>query len=563
MSGRLQPLNLTDFTGGLNLRRSDFQLDDSESPIMLNMEVDPRGGFYTRAGWERWNDDEAVADPVADWRPRSASLHPYSSGEYAVFVSNDDKVWAAQPGDPWVDLGCVATADPHLADVETWGDTTYIACGRANPVRRVIGAPDAGNLGTNMTAAAAANWNDDYTIPVGGVMPRAEHIEAHGGYVFVANTSEDGTSFRSRLRWSHPGTPEDWAELDFIDIEQGGSQITGLMSFQDHLLIFKLDSMWALFGYDADSWQLIKVSASVGVTDPTSITRSENAVYFYSSSGRNGIYSYQGGTPVDIGGKLREALDTFNPTDDVWLGWIGHRLWVSTPYDPRPSDGSHGSVLIYDPELYEGGMWIRHKPALGTIACIVQHSDIGAEYPMVVPCGCSGISSTLLVDTHPDIAGDIMVTGEPAIGFDCRYRTGWKHAGWPELQKSWLRPRIVARVPQTPVVIRMGTYWNYDPNNERRNHGIPLTASDGLFWRDDGAADPGGWDWGDGSVWAAATQEGDTIVRSRPTSPTVIGSALGWARAVQLEFAPEDHTLGLAWGIDAVILKYNARRFTT
>jgi hypothetical protein len=32
---------------------------------------------------------------------------------------------------------------------------------------------------------------------------------------------------------------------------------------------------------------------------------------------------------------------------------------------------------------------------------------------------------------------------------------------------------------------------------------------------------------------------------------------------VQLEFKPEDYTLGLPWSVDAVILKFNTRRFTT
>ena len=61
---RLQPLNLTDFTGGINSARSDFQLADNESPAILNMEVDPRVGFYTRPGWQRWNPTDIVADPV-------------------------------------------------------------------------------------------------------------------------------------------------------------------------------------------------------------------------------------------------------------------------------------------------------------------------------------------------------------------------------------------------------------------------------------------------------------------------------------------------------------------
>ena len=33
-----------DFTGGLNLRADQFNLGVSESPTLLNVDVDPRGG---------------------------------------------------------------------------------------------------------------------------------------------------------------------------------------------------------------------------------------------------------------------------------------------------------------------------------------------------------------------------------------------------------------------------------------------------------------------------------------------------------------------------------------
>jgi hypothetical protein len=41
MVNRLEPLNLMDFTGGINLRRNQFQLADNESPDLLNVDIDP------------------------------------------------------------------------------------------------------------------------------------------------------------------------------------------------------------------------------------------------------------------------------------------------------------------------------------------------------------------------------------------------------------------------------------------------------------------------------------------------------------------------------------------
>ena len=38
----------SDFTGGLNLRADQFNLEYNESPALLNVEVDPRGGVRRR-----------------------------------------------------------------------------------------------------------------------------------------------------------------------------------------------------------------------------------------------------------------------------------------------------------------------------------------------------------------------------------------------------------------------------------------------------------------------------------------------------------------------------------
>ena len=46
---------LQDFSGGLNLRSDQFNLAPSESPAMLNVDVDPRGGVKMRLGVNKRN----------------------------------------------------------------------------------------------------------------------------------------------------------------------------------------------------------------------------------------------------------------------------------------------------------------------------------------------------------------------------------------------------------------------------------------------------------------------------------------------------------------------------
>src|SRR5215471_10830839 len=279
MPNRLQPLNLMDFTGGLNLRHNQFQLADNESPDLLNVDIDPRGGFFTRKGWQRWNADDVVDPAVEAWRPRNAFVHIHADGSQYVNVVNNSKIYWADSSAVFARLGTVvAGATPHGADFTPWGDQVYIACGMNNPSVMVQGS----GVVTPMTPET---WSE-IDAPTRSTMPQAEFCAAHAGYLFTASIKEAGANHFARVRWSHPLVPDAWRSDDFLDIDSGGGRITGIMSFRDHLLIFKTNSMWALYGYDDESWQLIKVSLSVGCPAITAATRSETAVYFFSASDR-------------------------------------------------------------------------------------------------------------------------------------------------------------------------------------------------------------------------------------------------------------------------------------
>ncbi len=544
MNTRLQKIDLESFTGGLNLRRSDFQLADTESPAMLNVEVDPRGGVATRRGWRRWLGTDVAVVP-ASWDPRHASVHSKSDGTFEVYVANGATVWAGNDSG-FPDTGIPCSATPHLADFAPWGDKMYIAAGinetnsyvRDGVVATPLIAP---------TGEADNNWNDDYTIPVGGVMPRAEYVTTHSGYSFVAYTNEDQT-FPNRLRWSHPNDPEDWAYLDKIDINIGGGRITGLMSFRDHLLIFKTDSMWALYGYNTDSWQLIKVSLSIGAPSPAAITRSETAVFFYGSADRSGIYAYAGGEPINIDEKLRTMLERITRFDDVFVGWVGHRLWVSIPdiSTNRPSQ-----AYIFDPEIGEGA-WVRHQAAIGSITCIVDRSDVETNYPLAVLKGDSGISNFVLLDNIEDAVDEI----EDGVlsPFVAEYRTGWKYAGMQEVRKSWRRARFIVNRGAADVDIVVDSFRDYDSVALQRSGTISIIQTGTAFWSEsEGNPNPLGFNWDDGTKWQAKV-DGTAIVRS---------PSFGIARALQLRFRTGPATPGRAWGIDSVTLKYLTRRFTT
>lgn len=563
MATRLQKLTLSDFTGGLNIRQNSFQVSDTETPEMLNVHVDARGGVVTRGGFRRWNGPDLALS--ADWDPRHGEPHVYADGTYAVYISNNNTVLRGSSSGVFTDTLIPCNASPHLADFASWGDDMYIACG-------------AGLQSYSHDAAAATpipivgngSWNDDYTTPIGGYMPSADVCEAHGGYLFVASVNENyngagARDYPSRLRWSHPNAPGDWAQLDYIDILAGGGRITALKSFEDHLLIFKGSAVWALFGYDSDSWQLVQVSDETGTVSPASVTTSESSCFFYSSSGRGGVFVMSGSrAPVLISEPIRLVIGEMTRDDNVWLNWVAQRLFCSLPWLPSrfvtsgtvdllgaPSD-TETTTFLFDLTIKEGGAWEAARPARGSLSIIMERP--GDRKPLGVMTGPTGEPCVLVLGVTEEAADVIDEAGtiEPFLSY---YTTNWKDGGMEELLKHWLRPRFIIRNPGEAVTLRVDAYRNYDNTSPYRSWTVGVASSGQTFWRDLGAADPrgDGFDWDDGSLWEGGVS-GSAIVR---------GKALGIGRSLRLAITsiPEDRNK--SWGIDAITLKYNERRFTT
>ena len=588
MVNRLDPINMTDFAGGLNLRRATFELQPNESPEMNNITIDPLGGIYTRRGWDRWNGPDIVDPTVATWDPRRACLTQLSDGTDLVYIASDHKLYSgfATQGATISDIGVPCTAVPHMADFAPWGNDLYIACGRDNRMakRHQVAAP------TFLVESGSGNWNDDYSNPVLGHAPKSNLVEAHSGYLFVANIVEDGLVFQNRIRWSHPTSPEDWAQADYIDIDTGGHAITGLMSFEDHLLIFKSDSIWALYGYNADSWQLVQKSSTIGALSPQSITRSETAVFFYSASDRGGIYAYGGERAVEISEQLRYAMEMLISPELIWVGWIARKLWVTLPWTYAGPTDDNSAVFIFDPSVGQGA-WTYFTCKSGGLGPIVAGSNtdtqlrpLGVLRSTETPCvvrldaltqandriwtvavlGADNPTATdpadrqlpILTDTGAEIIASGSLGYEP---FDTVYRTPWVSNGWPTRKKSFRRPDFVCRLTGQEHYLTVSSYRDYEELNARRRHtiivpgGLPPTQGGGTT-----AAIWGHFAWDDGTEWG---QIGSTTISSQIKSGASIrrGSSFGLCRSLQLRVTGT--TPGAQWGVDAIILKVVMRRF--
>jgi hypothetical protein len=571
---RLQPITLRDFTGALNVRENAFQLADNESPAMLNVHVDSRVGFATRASWSRWN-PQPIRDDNSDWDPRNSAVHQYSDGSFSVYVVEDNIVYRSFNAGNFVDTTIRGYCHPHQMDLALWGDVAYFATGALGSTRGTPAKMNQAGI-TTLAAAGDGSWNDDYTTAVHGRGVVSETCETHANYLFHAAVYEtfDGVTkaYPNRIRWSHVGEPEDFAQADYLDIERGGSRITAIKSFTDHLLIFKDRGVWALFGYDADSWQLVEVSTESGTVAPTTVAASESVCYYYSPTGRSAVYVVvRAAAPESVSEPIRVVMSESTATDNIWLSWASNRLFVSMPWefgalaprvtptgmdDPQPSpfgaSSDKNTLFIYDATIGSGA-WEAHTPAKGSIRTVVEIP--GNKAPLGMLSDDNKNQCFMRFGGGSTDAVDMMDNPAVAYPFWTFYSTNWKDGGTEELRKSWRRPRFIVRNPAEALELRVDAFRDYDLATPYRSWVIGVSSRGKTFWRELGAADPAGdgFDWDDGSEWEGQTS-GSRIVRGGP---------LGVARAIQLVITPIPTSEGKSWGIDALTLKYINRRFTT
>ena len=549
----VRALNLTDFSGGLNLRRSEFTLEPTESADMLNVEV-VEGGIRTRGGWERWNTATITAGGgpgpgpgpgggAGVWDPRVAYLHEDSSGADTAIVLNgaDSTLYWSIAGTFAALTHTAGTAFTCAsADFASWGDSVYIVRGAAAPA---VWDGSAANATLLLSTPASQAFSDDYTAPVTGGFVEAKFVAAHGGRTWVASTTESGVSHPHRVRWSHPAVPDAWASYDYVDILEGGGPITAIVPMSDHLLVFKASSVWALFGYDGPSQQLVNVSRTKGTRSTQTVARSERACYFMSMP--DGVFRIENGTTAqEISFALRPMLESndfvSSLASEQWLGWVNNRLWWSVPYDDEAVATGAAVSFVYDPSIGRYGSWTKFRGA--DCATLGPFAQGGYAQGSTSSLGFARLSADVVRLDEKDAAVDD-ISGS-LVAFETRYTTGWINAGTLDLKKRWKRPTFVSLDAGADYRFQVSVRADYSSGRIARKFGVDVsTAAAGVRYGD-------GTTYGDGSVYSVGYDDEMQLKR---------GSSLGTMRATQLQIDGEP---GIAWGLGAIVLKYRSRRMT-
>jgi hypothetical protein len=566
-----------DFTGGLNFRADQFQLAKNESPFILNLDVDPRGGIFSRAGYSK----KHATQVSGNWNPKG--LFNYKDATTPRIILNtgkenttDGKVYQSSGSNfstiQYSSGNDVAVKSTNGASVTQWLDTIYIAVGKDASQMYKWNQND-----TYATAllASGPTWQP-YQLPVGGYMPRAEHARAHANKLFVANTKElndDATptlvDHPNRIRWSHENSPENWFQDDYIDIVAGGEGIRGLAIVDGQLLIFKPKAVYLLMGYDVDSFQLVELSTTVGIQYPQHVVEGAGGAYFFDYPA--GLLFYNRNGIQDLFSRLKPVIDTnrinANRLTDLTLSYVNDRLWMSAPFDIRntgtavdypnmnfifdPSIGQSGAFTMYQSAAYANAATpsvilpygllsgVDWTDSTGEIWHLMIHPNDNFKYIMYV-------DEFDYSDNVAQNQTDDIPEGDGLGDFTTNYTTSWFYDDRYVQNKTFERSLYVVRPVDENTQIVVNVYHDFNSELITTSHTIDLMPVQS------------GSSWGTGVFGTATFGESDLREGIQR------GGRLKRAKATQLEFIGPTGlttgTVGRQWGLNSIAYKYKRRK---
>lgn len=151
---RLSLLRTDDFTGGLNLRADPFQLGRTESPDLLNVDIDPRGGLTVRGGMTKLNSSAISSIANGSFTPKA--LYAWDNVTPQVLLSANSFVYYATTTDfSFIsEVGITITNATYQSGFATTTYTTATPHGFSNGDTIAI------------TGITPSSWNRTATITV-------------------------------------------------------------------------------------------------------------------------------------------------------------------------------------------------------------------------------------------------------------------------------------------------------------------------------------------------------------------------------------------------------------
>jgi|TARA_Y100000031_G_scaffold188_1_gene210 hypothetical protein len=550
----------SDFKGGLNLRADQFNIAENESPALLNVDVDPRGGVRRRDAVTKVNStalDDDIVSLISHYEEgQNQVLAAVATATETKLLWNDDVTgdFDGTVSYGGTDVQFDTTQPPRGV---TFNGYTYIVNGKfltstghtTYSVVRWSGAD-----GSTALATPDIDGSD-------GHFPNARYTTTWAEYIWVAYTLESGTTHKNRVRWSKVNDAENWTAADYIDIDIGedGDHITAIIPDADRLLVFKENSIYAIYGFSSDSFEVRNITRTAGCRDGSQPVAATAGIFFWYAE--EGIYLLSYDALAWAFERIKPAMTYDVGQPALTLGtapslmWFDERLWVSVDY--QSDDNVSGSnqnnrrnVFVWDPSLTETGAWMRHdinaRSLLAYRPTGDTHLGIAATSVITDVAEFNRISK---LDQNADVDDYGAGSADEIVSY---YQTGWFIGNRPTFPKRWGKTRTVL-LADNNLRIYMYIYKDYDLSGwVSPSYYKDITGMDSPATWDTDPSGSGDGVW-DTSEWQAAGTSDRYLFARWPT--------VGTAQAISLRFkvSPSVSKRG-KWGVTSIIGMYRTRR---
>lgn len=502
-----------DFSGGLNLTEQTQTLLPSETPDCLNVDFGLRGGFMLRGGFH------TVAENVLLNGATIIGVAGLTSPKVLLQSTAGDLL--SFDGSSLTDTTFQVSDSTDRVRSASFASKSYFVNGRLSG--NLVSRSWDGSTLVTLTNA----WNNDYLLPTTGNMPLARHVAEHKGFLYVADTVEGPVRYPARVRFSHEQHPESWAEADYFEVgdPSANDPVTGLLPFGDMLLIFKRASVWALYGYNRDTFTLERVTNGSGTCTCGPVAVNAGVAYWFSTDGQLMAFNGRGVTVLSQPLAYWSDLGRIRHGGSHRLMWSDGRLYLSL--EAGPGEAVSRWLFVWSPAV---GAFTRYDPQ---VTDMVHWSRFGADGDPL-----------FLFDGLPylfryDRAYENDLYGSTVTRIDGYFRTAWMTADETATRKRWKRPRVTAAASES-ATLRVDVFLDFDDRDPKRFHEFEIATPETAEW--------GALVWGD-DTWFAAADDYYEFAR--------LGSS-GSGYSVAYQFS-SDNNLG-RWWVDSLTVPFRRKR---
>jgi hypothetical protein len=302
--------------------------------------------------------------------------------------------------------------------------------------------------------------------------------------------------------------------------------------------------VWALSGYDPNSFQLDNVARDVGAIDQKAIAIGDEGIYFFSWP--NGLQLFDGkqvrdlwynltpitaprGTGTLIGQKSFDA----NYATNTAVGYVNQRCWVAAT-----SIGSttNDMTFVFDPRLGKEGGWTQYDLPLAAFTKF--HPPSGTRYWYAI--NAANTARVLKLHESSNLKDGLASSLDTPI--DSWVYTRWFDLENPAVIKRWKHPIFVCD-SNDDQVLPCEVFRDYDFTSAVKTFDLTITGP------------PSPATWGS-ATWGAFTWASDTTTGAQ----TILkGSSLGRGTAIALKINGPS-TGDQDWSVNSVTFKYIPRR---